>query len=369
MGHFFCNINSAVMSKEQKSFLIPPICYKDRIYIISDKKLYYVLEQIEKIKDFLIFTRENGLKQTRKWLQKNNLINEGFLENVCRYSLSSNISKPYKYYFCLKDENYNPYLSEDLFKQYFKSAYLHNFLQSNNIAFNIYIEKQLESIFKELRSIYNLKDFKKRRLYIRNNFFQSVVFNFAQIIQENISNIDKILGQTEISYLEKVDYTYLKFFCISGIKDYEKTKFTHTNMRYKECLPENTTLSVNIKNSQYDIEELVESSSEFAKCKMEFDKKYINGLLENCSKKHPTLLQTKYVNKMFSYIQDSNILFDTSENIFRALVIINLNQENLEELNKLFYGEKNKVHSLVVQSANESEASIYSPYGYAKLCS
>lgn len=367
MEQLYLYTNSAITSKEQKVFLIPPICYRHKLYIISDKKLYFVLSQIGKIKDFLAFTRTQGLKQTRKWLLQNKLMNESFLENISRYYLNSEIKKAYKYYFFRKDKSYNPYLHEDTIKNYFRLATLHNFIEKNKIAFNIFIERELENIANELNSIPNFEDFCKRRNYFKNIFFDNTIQSFTDLMEENFTETFEMLKNLDININNKIDHSLLRLFHISGIKNYQKSKFHHDNIRYQECLPEKTILDISYRLKDKNmLQKLINESSNLTSKKILFEQKYINSLLE-ASKDKKDYQEKQYINKLFSYINDSNMIFDSEKNLTRTVVIINLDQRNIEHLNTLLYGTKNKIYSLIVQSANDIDSKIYSPYGYAKL--
>ena len=66
----------------QNRCLIPPIFYKNKIYIISNPKLFLVLYKIGKLSDFMNFSEADGYDETKNWLKCQNLLNEHFLENV-----------------------------------------------------------------------------------------------------------------------------------------------------------------------------------------------------------------------------------------------------------------------------------------------
>lgn len=71
--------------------LIPPIFFKNKIYIISNSKLFLVLYKIGKLSNFMIFSELCSYDETKKWLKGQNLLNEHFLENISLYSVACKI--------------------------------------------------------------------------------------------------------------------------------------------------------------------------------------------------------------------------------------------------------------------------------------
>jgi len=82
--------------------LIPPVLYKNRIFFISNPKLFLVLYKIGKLKDFMDFSELQSYDETKTWLKSQNLLNEYFLENVSHYSVSCKIKCPSKIRFFAK---------------------------------------------------------------------------------------------------------------------------------------------------------------------------------------------------------------------------------------------------------------------------
>lgn len=81
------NISNNINSNQslQNRRLIPPIFYKNKIYLISNPKLFLVLYKIGKLADFMDFSESQGYEDTKNWLKSQNMLNEYFLENVSFY--------------------------------------------------------------------------------------------------------------------------------------------------------------------------------------------------------------------------------------------------------------------------------------------
>ncbi|MDD3419058.1 MAG: hypothetical protein PHE78_00495 [Candidatus Gastranaerophilales bacterium] len=71
----------------QHRLLIPPVFYKNRIYYISNPKLFFALYKIGKLQDFMLFAEVCGYDETKNWLKHNSLLDENFLDNVSLYSV------------------------------------------------------------------------------------------------------------------------------------------------------------------------------------------------------------------------------------------------------------------------------------------
>ena len=86
----------------QNRHLIPPIFYKNKIYIISNPKLFLVLYKIGKLADFMDFSEKQGYDETKNWLKSKNLLNEYFLENISSCYVSCKIKYTSKMRFFAK---------------------------------------------------------------------------------------------------------------------------------------------------------------------------------------------------------------------------------------------------------------------------
>lgn len=102
MGNFLHNNQDEEASLKNRQ-LIPPILFKNKIYIISNPKLFLVLYKIGKLSNFMIFAELCGYDETKKWLKGQNLLNEPFLQNVSLYSLACRIKHAAKIRFYTKD--------------------------------------------------------------------------------------------------------------------------------------------------------------------------------------------------------------------------------------------------------------------------
>ncbi len=87
----------------QNRALIPPIFYKNKIYLISNPKLFLVLYKIGMLANFMDFSEINGYDEIKKWLKKRNLLNDFFLENVSLYCVPCKIKYPSKIRFFAKN--------------------------------------------------------------------------------------------------------------------------------------------------------------------------------------------------------------------------------------------------------------------------
>lgn len=95
------NSNSNICLQNRR--LIPPIFHKNKIYFISNPKLFLVLYKIGKLQDFMTFSEINSYDETKKWLKSQNFLNESFLENISFYCLSCKIKCPSKIRFFAKN--------------------------------------------------------------------------------------------------------------------------------------------------------------------------------------------------------------------------------------------------------------------------
>jgi hypothetical protein len=94
------NLNSNVSL--QNRCLIPHIFYKEKIYLISNPKLFLVLYKIGELANFLDFSDIYGYDETKNWLKRKNLLNELFLENISLNYIPCKIKYPSKIRFFTK---------------------------------------------------------------------------------------------------------------------------------------------------------------------------------------------------------------------------------------------------------------------------
>lgn len=99
--NIYGNSNTNLSLKNRS--LIPPIFYRDKIYFISNPKLFLVLYKIGKLADFMDFSELKGYDETKIWLKNKNILNEFFLENVSLYSISCKIKHSSKIRFFTKN--------------------------------------------------------------------------------------------------------------------------------------------------------------------------------------------------------------------------------------------------------------------------
>ena len=102
MNHnIYDNLNSNISLQNRR--LIPPIFHKNKIYFISNPKLFLVLYKIGKLADFMTFNEIDNYDETKNWLKSQKLLNEDFLENISLYCVSCKIKYPSKIRFFAKN--------------------------------------------------------------------------------------------------------------------------------------------------------------------------------------------------------------------------------------------------------------------------
>jgi len=87
----------------QNKLLMPPIFLKNKIYFLSNPKVFFILYKIGKLSDFITFTEICGYDEIKRWFKSQNLLEEAFLENVSLYSVFCKVKHPQRMRFFVKN--------------------------------------------------------------------------------------------------------------------------------------------------------------------------------------------------------------------------------------------------------------------------
>jgi hypothetical protein len=267
------------MLKDNQVFLIPPIVFEGKIYILNDKKLYFVLCEINKLSNYLQFIRDEGYQQTYRWLKKNQLLNENFLDNVSRYWLeNNNFNKTYKYEIFYKDKDYKPVIPQDFWNQYFQKVLIYDFLCSQKDEFNEFVLNNLKIISIELHNIKTLKDLDIRRKFYQNNIYNYLINNY---IDHKGVDLKKITGNIDLLMSAEISNENLGLYKVGGIRSFSNYKFIRNDVKYYECVKEGTELKLELNSDLYNLKYLLNKvRKNLHQAKIEFDRTYIFKILD-----------------------------------------------------------------------------------------
>ena len=225
MSTIDCTLLSPVHIQEKTNFLIPPIVFAKKIYLVKEKKFFELLMRIGLFQDFNQNIRENGYEYTSKWLYSKDLMNEGFLENISQYWINDvDIRKLTNYRTFLKDVNSNPTISTSYIRNLFKKALIYRYIQNNKDKFNEVVSKELDFINQELSLIKDITIHSSKQNIYRKNLFKVLLENF-------LTNIDARLAE-KLQITENIIIsldTNLSLVCELNFGSGNLTDKTHIN--------------------------------------------------------------------------------------------------------------------------------------------
>lgn len=413
MLDIYCYLLSPIHIQDSIKSMISPIIYSGKIYVIRDKKLYNILSAIGLLQDFIKTTREKGYEYTTKWLSSKSLLNQGFLENASQYWIENiNIKKINDYRVFLKDLNSNPVISSEHIINLFKKSLIYKYIQDRRILFNIFLERELQIIEKELSQITDISKFCSRQDYYRKNLFKQIMENFLTDVEEelilNFNNLDNLNVKIE-THLNMDD---LKLYKICNLDNYKNFKFKISKVSQKECLKEHTIIKLNLlfsrsassgKNFSEYVDYLFDNIQHITQDKLNFDKQYINQLITNGStarlteivhsikninnlsklfinhKSHTSsdentsdlidykilMLQINHIMSSYDSINNSNFIVYSDDELDRLVCILNTEKQNIEKINSLILDKNEKIESKVVKFSTQNNSLTYLPYGFA----
>ena len=243
MTNIYCHIHTPVNIAEEKKFFLQPIIFEGNLYVINEKKLQDVLLLIGYYQEYIKFTRENGYENVSKWLNKKNLVNDGFFEAVSQYWIEDIHLKQVSNYKYFQKNNINkPVIPDKYLKNIFQKVLLYNYIKENQDKFNEKVEKELNIIENELSFVQDEKSRSTREFHYQNKIFEILLDNFLTDIdiQEQTLEINNINFSCE-TLLSRHDLFVYKTGSINGYKDFN---FKLTKNSHSECLRENTFIKL-----------------------------------------------------------------------------------------------------------------------------
>lgn len=367
MFNVICNIKSPIKLSKEKVSIIPPLSYDKRIYILHDKKLYFVLIKINKMSEYLQFVRDEGYENTLRWLNMNHLLGHEFLENVSRYWFDiDEFNSNYKYEEFSKDNNHKPVVSERFWNEYFCHVLIYETIAAYREEFDIFVKSRLDVVSVELKNLENSSNLEVRKNFYRNNIYNHLINNFFDY--KNI-NIKSRIRDIDFRITSKISDNSLCLYKIGGLAGYGRCKFLMKDVKYFECIKNGTVVNFQLADNLYDFKFFMNKSKKFVEEKICFEKKYILRILEKSSlrktNKADNRLYQFYVDKLFSKIMPCNIVFLEDSDYDCAIVLMNLKTDTVEMLNNLLYENKNDIYSLVVKTTDGSSMPDIMSSGYA----
>ena len=367
MFNVICDIKSPIQLSYEKASIIPPLIYDKIIYILNDKKLYFVLIKINKLSEYLQFVRDEGYENTLRWLSMNHLLCHEFLENVSRYWLDGDdFNSNYKYEEFSKDMNHKPVVYERFWNEYFCHVLIYEIISEYRAEFDMFVKSSLEVLAVELKNLENSENLKVRKNFYKNNIYNYLISNFFDYKNINIKNR---IRDIDFQITSKIYEDTLCLYKIGGVTGYGRCKFLTKDVKYFECIKNGTIINFQIANNLYDFKFFMNKSKRFVEEKICFEKDYILRILEKSSLKKGcksgNSLYQFYVDKLFSKIIPSNIVFLKDRDYNCAIVLMNLKIDTVEILNNLLYTNKNDIYSLIVKTANNRSMPDIISSGYA----
>lgn len=416
MPNLDCYLFSPIHIQDKIDFLIPPIIYSKKIYIIKERKLFELLTKIGLFQDFHQTIRERGYEYTSKWLNSKELLNEGVLENVSQYWINDvDVRKITDYSVFQKDLNNNPCISKQCIKNIFKKALLYNYIQERKNEFNDFVSKELNSIEQELLCIKNVATYNARQALHKKNIFKYLLESFLINIDKNLSEDLQSLESIDLTLDTPVELENLALYRVGNLSSYKNSKFQITDITQQECLKENTVIRMNIIFNKYVagkcidfqyLDYILNQVRILVSDKLSFDKNYISGLLadendlslintlnvvNDCIKNieiedndqlnksginNITILEnsrkgifkeTNIVNNYNSIISDANFLICSNSELNRLISILNMEKSNINKFNELLCGKNNKIECDLVKVSLEKGNIPHYPVGFAKV--
>lgn len=401
----YCNFDTPVYLKNYEDWTLQPITFAKKIYIPDDKKIFAVLEQIGLLQDFIQSTRIEANCTASKWLKNKGLLNEGFLENICKYWLEKPFKTNLAYHRCSKNTKNNPEVSEKTFKTVLKQALIFNELQNKNYEFNEFVSSELKSILKEEYA-------PKKEFSIYPEC--SIPYLMAKFI--NLHSINLVYELEEINHFELcIDTTLslddIKINLIGNILDYKNLNFVTAEFIEAECIKHDvqTHLEIKLASNRHRAIDLInkalECAEDFTYNRHYLEYEYISSLLNLNSEKHLSIIKSlnsmTYLNNFedktskplfertitavspqdeqlmlhtgrclidkYDNIKNSNISLLSKTNLTNISAAINLNPENIETINTHIFNKKDALQSKAVKLGFNKDNTPYTPIGYATL--
>ena len=413
MTELYCHIHTPVNIEEENKHFLKPIIFERNLYIIKERKLNNILNQIGYLPEYIKFIRENNFNYdyVLKWLKKKNLLNSGFLEEISQYFIEdinlNNISN-YKYF----EKNYNnqPVISEKYLKNIFQKVILYNQIKEHRDEFNEFVERELNIIEKEFSSVTGEKNKVARQLHYQNRIFDILSDNFfinnSHIVRDKLEEVNKISFFCE-TLLNNQDLVVYKTGNITG---YNNFNFKLKNISHQECLRENTfvKLYASLGNRYSDKNDLnfilnelrtyskiftadtVDFGVEHLKKIISYDEKLISS---NCKNKFKNINETEpederepsrvavlqktksiiseteehIISRYNSLKNHTNIYFAPDHEMIMLNVVLNTDKANLNRINNLIWNKSGKIETELVKFTFKKGKLPYSAYGFAGI--
>lgn len=406
MAYIHCHIHTPVNIEEVQTILPLPIIFEEILYVIEEKKLHDTLSITGYLKEYILYTRENGYASLSKWLSKKNLLNDGFLEAVSQYRIKNvNFKQLSDYKYFPKNENKRPVISPKYLKKLFNTVILYNFIGKEHDKFNEESEKELDIIEKELADVNNAGKLNNRLKHYKNNIFKILKERFLSE-EKTFLNDERILEIQNLHFsCETLTDTNNLFVYKTGcIQNYKDFKFKLTKVSYKECLRGNTFVKFNVSmaarylNDEYYLRSLLEELKEYSqiftcdiidagvlhlKRVMGYRESYgarkMNDIAEyfgaEASSSNAALLQKtrtivseaeNHIISQYESIKDkANMYFVSESDMTKLPVVLNLNKENLKRINNLIGESPYEIETSIIKFTFNKGKLPYSAYGFA----
>lgn len=405
MTDIYCHIHTPINIEEDDKYFIPPILHNGILYVIREKKLHNILEKIGYLQSYIKFSREQGYKNTAKWLCKNGLLNDGFLEGTSQYWIDDVFYKPDSGYKAFKKNAKNcPVIPEGVLNKIFKGVILYNNVKKQKDCFNDYVEKELNVIENELSNINNEKSLKTRLNHFQNNIFDIFLNNF-ELKSEKSNNITtQEIDNLTFTCESLLTWNDLFVFKTASISNYKDFKFNLAESSYTECLRENSFVKIRTslnsaykdeQNIRYLLEEAIINSQVFTNDCFDFGTEQLKKIIgmeeksrsfegkrkimqmEKSNSSSATLVQNSrtiiyqteehIVSRYNSLKNYANIYFANESEMTKIVSVLNMDRENLKRLNSIIWGKPGKIETELLKFSFKKGDLPYSSYGYASI--
>jgi len=400
MKEIYCHIHTPINIEEENNHFLQPLLFSNNLYIIKEKKLEDTFLLIGLFQEFLQFVRENGSESIPKWLNKKNLMNEGFLEAVSQYWIEDIALKQisnYKYF--QKNKLSKPVIPDKYLKNIFQKVLLNKYVQTKYYEFNEKAEEQLNLIEKELSSINDENHRNLRKNYYQNKIFEILLDNYHTDADFN----EKLQDLNNINFSCETLLTHYDLFVYKtgNINEYKDFNFKLTKTCHTECLRENTFVKLyansgntycSDSNLNFILEELKTYSQIFTRNVVDFGVEHLKKIINyenSANKKRAEVVNYKTASSKVELLQrtqtiisetedhiisrydslknHTNIYFAPSDELSRLVASINLNEENLNRLNNLLREKSNTIEAELINFTFKKGNLPYSAYGFACL--
>lgn len=346
MPEFLCCANSPIFIEDKDKFFFPYVQFKDKLYLINEDKFFDLLEYTGLLKEFLIYNRENGHKQTVSWLRQNGLLNEGFLENASAYFLDYYSEKRINNLnFFRKNTSFSPFLSEDFIKDCFKKSFIFLHLYKNRYKFNDYVKNEIYIAKKEVSYLKDPGKIKGKKSYYQKRFLYDLLINFLSDTESSLTRDFKEVDALNVRFIKNLEIENLEIYKVGNLDNYRKFKFETSDNGYCECLKKNSNFIIDIARQgsafrHFEPDVLLDCLDLFAKERLEFEQNYIGEKLgieisSECVKEHVSGVQ-KILNKCINEFSISKVACLTKERKSKHLILKNSSKSQISLLHKYF---------------------------------